>query len=143
MTAANPPRIIHKSTPELLTAGGWSVPFSPSVLGREVGPFTTASGSDSYWKDTQLNKKYYAFSILSYLHKDIFLNFYVEWQFDVLCIPNFDVERIFHINIRLKIENALHKNLFRAPDLFDGIYSEFNLVEIFSNCRDVLGIKSR
>ena len=50
---------------------------------------------------------YYAFSILSHIHKDIFPNFYVEWQLDVLCIPNFDVERIFHINIRLKIENAL------------------------------------
>ena len=54
---------------------------------------------------------YYAFSILSHFRKDIFLNFYVEWQLDVLCIPNFDVERIFHINIRLKIENALYKNI--------------------------------
>ena len=54
---------------------------------------------------------YYAFSVLSHIHKDIFPNFYVEWQLDVLCIPNFDVERIFHINIRLKIENALYKNI--------------------------------
>ena len=78
------------------------------MLGREVGIFTTASGSDSvYWNDTQLKNMYYAFSILSHIHKDIFPNFYVEWQLDVLCIPNFDVERIFHINIRLKIENAL------------------------------------
>ena len=44
MTAANPPRIIHKSTPEL-TTGGWSVPFSSSMIGLEVGLFETASGS--------------------------------------------------------------------------------------------------
>ena len=86
---------------------------------------------------------YYAFSVLSHIHKDIFPNFYVEWQLDVLCIPNFDVERIFHINIRLKIENALYKKHFCASDLFDGIYGEFYLVKVFSNCRDVLGIKSR
>ena len=60
--------------------------------------------------------------IFSYFREDIFLNFHVEWQFDVLCIPDFDVKRIFHINIRLKIENALQQNHFCGPHLFDGIY---------------------
>ena len=50
-------------------------------------------------------------SFLSHIREDILLDFYVEWQLDVLCIPHFDVERIFHINIRLKIENALHKSI--------------------------------
>ena len=28
------------------------------------------------------------------------------------------------------------------PNLCDGIYGEFYLVKVFSNCRDILGIKS-
>ena len=80
-------------------------------------------------------------SFLSYIREDILLDFYVEWQLDVLCIPHFDVERIFHINIRLKIENALYQKHFCDPYLCDGIYGEFYLVQVLSNCRDVLGIK--
>ena len=49
------------------------------------------------------------FSFVSYVRKDIFLNLYFEWQLDVLCISNFDMERVFQISISLKIESGRYK----------------------------------